>query len=104
MTIVFQSKNFQVEPFADGSGTSFVILRKKKDIFGNRKVIAKIPFQNQTQVKQDVRNTIKELEAATAITEERVKRVKKFSKDTFKLGKQVYKKLSKKPKRKKRRS
>ena len=101
MPIVFQSKNFQVEPFADASGTSFVILRKKKDIFGRRKVVAKIPFQNQRQVKQDVKNTLKELEGATAITEERIRKARKFSKDVFKLGKQVSRELSKKPRKRK---
>jgi len=102
--IVHQSKNFQVEPFADAKGTYFIIKRKS-----NSKVVAKIPFENQRQVKLDVNNRLKELEMANQITQGKIKKAKKVSKDVFsflyksaKSANKFRKKLNK-PTRKKRR-
>jgi len=100
MPILHQTKNFEVEPFADGSGTFFIILRKKRNIFGQRPVVAKIRMENQAKAVSQIKNRLKELELATAITEERIRKTQsavrkgiRFSKETIK----EFNKLTKTP-------
>jgi len=104
MAIVKTTKNFQVESFVDQNGVSFLIRRKS-----NKKIVAKMPYKNNKQIKQDVNNRLKELELANEITKEQIRKAKKFSKDTFsflkktyKTAKKVKKELSKKPRKKRR--
>jgi len=104
MAIVKSTKNFQVESFVDQNGLCFLIRRKS-----NKKIVAKLPFKNNKQIKMDVNNRLKELELANEITKEQVRKAKKFSKDTFsflkktyKTAKKVRKELTKKPRKKRR--
>ena len=97
MAIVKTTKNFQVESFVDQSGLSFIIRRKS-----NKWIVAKLPFKNNKQIKSDVNNRLKELELANEITQERIKKVKKTSKDIFSFAKKANREFQKwqKPKRK----
>ncbi len=108
MPILFQSKNFTVEPFADRGGVFLVIIRKKPGLFGKRKVVAKIPFENKRQSTQAVKRRLVELENANRLTQEEIRRAQQAIKTGVRFGKEAMREFNQltgnKPKRKKRKT